>query len=331
MTHSDESPEVVESHSSDPDEAAAAIFDRIEGNDELEDEPEGEPQEQDSTDEPEGDEPEEEAEEEVSEDDEPETVIEAPASLKAEEMDEFKALDPKGQEFVKNFAVRRDQEIQRGLEKSNAAQQQAKSDAAADVVEAKKAFANQLVTMAENFLPQPPDQNLRHNNPALFIQQADQYEAAVAQHNQLVQQATGIFQGAEQDEGAIIQQHIQARDAELMKLPEVADEGTRDAFFNSALKTADELGLDRDILLKNGDASDFKNLHVVAGWKAGYDKWVEAKNSKMKRVRAGKTAKPNAAQPKGSGKRVGLQNAQKQLRQTGSDEAALAAFEHMGI
>lgn len=333
MTHSSESPEVVDSRSFDtPDDAAAAIFDAI-NDDELEEAPEEPAQALDdnSTDEPEGDELEGDEEEEASEGDEPEAVIEAPASLKAEEMEDFKALDPKGQEFIKNFAVRRDQEIQRGLAKSNDAQQQVKTEAASTVAEAKKAYANNLVTMAENFLPQPPDQSLRHSNPALFIQLADQYEAGVAQHNQIVQQATNIFQGAEQDEGALQNQHIQARDVELMKLPEVADEGTRGAFFDTALSAADELGLERDTLLKNGDASDFKNLHTVAGWKAGYDKWVAATNSKMERVRKGKTAKPNAAHPVGSGKKASLQKVQKQLRETGSDDAAMAAFEQMGI
>ncbi|GAO78659.1 hypothetical protein SC1_01968 [Sphingopyxis sp. C-1] len=143
-----------------------------------------------------------------------------------------------------------------------------------------------------------------------------------------MQQVSALGEEAAQE---IDQAFIQQRDRELLAIPEVANEETRDGYFGRAFEAAQALGYDREILLRDGNATDFKALVSAQGWKEKADKYDAIMAKQMRRVRDAKTAKPGAAQPKGSRTTRALTDATTRLRKTGSDADAIAAFEALGI
>jgi hypothetical protein len=310
----------------DDDGAVAAFVDYLDNEDEELPEDGDEPQ----GDDPEGDEPGEgdDADEDEQEGDEPETAIEAPVSLNADEKAVFAQLPPEAQRAWAASEVRRNSQVQDATTKAANAQREAKAQAAEAHSKAKAVFAEQLATFASHLAPQAPDPELARANPGEYIAQKAQYDAAKAQHDALVQQVSALGEEADHE---IDQAFIQSRDRELLAIPEVANEETREAYFGRAFEAADALGYDRNVLLRDGNATDFKALVAAQGWKDKAAKYDAIMAKQMQRVRDAKTAKPGAAQPKGSSTARALKDATTRLRKTGNDADAIAAFEALGI
>lgn len=327
MAHPSESSEAVGAPEILEDDGAVAAFADYLSNEEEDELPEdgGEAAEESDAEEPEeGDD----ADEDEQEGDEPETAIEAPVSLNAEEKAVFAQLPPEAQRAWAASETRRNSQVQEATTKAANAQRNAETRAAEAHSKAKAVFANQLAEFASHFSPQPPDPDLARTNPGEYIAQKAQYDASKAQHDQLVQQVATIGNEASQE---IDQAFIQERDRELLAIPEVANEETRDAYFQRVFEVADLLGYDRETLLRDGNANDFKSLATAQGWKADADKYKALMAKQMQRVRDAKTAKPGAAQPKGSGPARALKDATTRLRKTGSDADAIAAFTALGL
>lgn len=316
--------EAVDSRSFDMDDAAAAIGDLINDDEELEESDEEEVFDPELD---EGEEPDaEDGDEDADEDDEPETAIEAPASMTAEEKEAFSQLPEEAQQLTRDFALRRDKDIQNGLERERAAQQQSKIEAAATLAEARKANAEQLAQFVQTFAPQPPSAALAQQNPQAYIAQKAQYDEEVAQYQNMVQPIIQQFQQGEQEEAQAQQAFIAQRDKELSQIPEMQDPAKRDAYVQKAFGLAESLGFERDTVIADFSAGDIKLLHEAAGWKEKADKWDASMSKRMKSVRHGKTAKAKAAQPVGSAKRQAKAKSRTRLRQTGSVEDAAAAI-----
>jgi hypothetical protein len=319
--------EAVDASESHGDEDAVAAF-----NDYLSNEDEELPEDGDESEggEPDEDDPEDgdDAEKDEQDSDEPSEAINAPVSLNAEEKAVFAQLPPEAQRAWAASENRRNSQVQEATTKAANAQRNAEARAAEAHSKAKAVFAEQLAQFASHFSPQPPDPALARANPGEYIAQEAQYKAMKAQHDELVQQVAALGQEAEQE---IDQAFIQQRDRELLAIPEVANAETRDGFFTRAFEAAEALGYDRDTLLRDGNATDFKALVFVHGLKEKAAKYDAMMAKQMQRVRDGKTAKPGAAQPKGSSTARALKDATTRLRKTGSDADAIAAFEALGI
>lgn len=328
MAHPNEGSEAVDAPEIlEDDGAVAALTDYLDAENGDEDElPEdGETEGDDPEDDPdEG----EDADEDEQDGDEPETAIEAPVSLNAEEKAVFAQLPPEAQRAWAASETRRNSQVQDATTKAANAQRAAQQQAAEAQSQAKAVFAEQLAQFASHFAPQMPDADLARTNPGEYIAQKAHYDAAKAQHDQLVQQVATIGQEASQE---IDQTFIQNRDRELLAIPDVANEETRDGFFQRAFEVAEALGYDRETLLRDGNATDFKALVAAQGWKDKAAKYDALMAKQMQRVRDAKTAKPGAAQPKGSRTARALNDATTRLRKTGSDADALAAFQAMGM
>lgn len=325
MAHPNEGSEAVDvSESLGDDGAVAAFADYLENEDEElpeDDEPEG--------DDPDGETDEgEEADKDEQEGDEPETAIEAPVSLNADERTVFAQLPPEAQRAWAASEARRNSQVQDATTKAANAQRSAEAHAAEAHSKAKAVFATQLAEFASHLAPTPPDPMLAREHPGEYIAQKAHYDALKAQHDTLVQQVGALGDEASQE---IDQAFIQQRDRELLAIPEVANEETRTDFFDRAFGVAEALGYDRDILLRDGNATDFKALVAAHGWKDKAAKYDAIMAKQMQRVRNAKTAKPGAAQPSGSGTARALRDATTRLRKTGSDTDAIAAFEALGI
>lgn len=307
------------------DDSAAAALDALEsGEDELpvddDDIPEGE------ADEPEGDE--DEPEEQDDDEDEPETAIAPPASLTAEEKADWAQLPPEAQQKIVAIETRRTAEVQSGLEKARNAQRDAESAAASRIAEAERLHAEQLMTIAQRNAPQPPDDRLIDADPRAYLAAKARYERDVAQHEAFVQQVQALHQGASQEQERLEAEAMKAMWSEVANdLPEARDPAQWQDLMTKLTPLALELGYP-DELLADATPQDIRAIKRAAEWKDKASKWDAMQARKMSGVRAhkGKTAKPNAAQPIGSGKARAHAQATQRLKQTGSIEDAAAAL-----
>lgn len=312
----------------DLDSAAAAIGDlNLDGpSDDTQDEEE----EGNSDDGDEGDNADEAGDDDQDDsDDEPGTAIDAPVSLTAEEKAGFANLTPEAKRYVADLEARRAVQVQTATTKAADAQRHYESAAARADAEAQGRFAKQLTAFADKLAPQRPDPALAQTNPAAYIAQQAQYEAAAAQHQELVQQVQTLGTDAQE---AMSQAEIAQRDRELMALPEVANEATREAFFSKAIEEGKKLGLDMS-QLGHATAAEFKALREIATLREKAEKWDAASARQMQRVRdakKSKTTRPNAAQPSSAEGR-GYRESRERLRQSGDIKDAAAVLARMNL
>ena len=270
------------------------------------------------------------SEEETSEaEDEPETAIEAPVSLNAEEKKAFAAASPEAQRAWSAAETRRNAQVQEATTKASEAQRMAEARAAQADAEAKSRYATQLEEFAKAYEPQRPDPALASYDPAAYIAQQAQFEALKAQHDDFMQQVRGLQEeaGTEAEQAFFAQ-----RDRELMSIPEVANPETRQGYLDRVMEAAEVLGYDRDTLARNANAFDITAIARAAEWKAKADRFDKAMAKQMQKVRAqkGKTLRPSAAAQNNSTAR-GAQDWQR-VKGAKSKEAQAEAFaDYMGL
>lgn len=278
---------------------------------------------------PEGDEPEE--DEQDDEDDEPETVIDAPVSLNAEEKAVFAQLPKEAQQAWSASETRRNAQVQEATTKAANAERQANEARATAAQEAsaqaKSVYAIQLAQWAEKYKPQEPSYELARVNPAEYIAQRAQYDFLQAQYDNDMQQAESLWAEAEK-ETASLEDGQRVRD--LLSVPELASDDTRGEFLARAYEAAELLGYPTSLVDEQASGMDVKALATAHGWKAKADKYDALISKQMTRVRDFKTAKPNAAQPLGSGKARAQVKTQQRLRDTGDIRDAAAAIAALG-
>lgn len=259
----------------------------------------------------------------------PEDAIDAPVSLTAEEKAKFAALPKEAQQYVADLESRRAIQVQTATTKASEAQRSAEQAAARADAQAKAVYAQQLKAIGDTLAPQMPDPALAYQDPATYIAQKAQYDAAKAQHDEFMQQAESLGTDAGQ---AMTQAEIQQRDSELMAIPEVANEATREEWFKKALGAADVLGLDRS-QMDHATAAELKALRQVADWREKAEKYEAATARQMQRVRDGKktrTTKPNAAQPSSAEGR-GYRESRERLNKSGDVKDAARAIAALGL
>ena len=315
----------------DLDSAAAAISGL--NLDEFSDTEQEDPKEHENSEEANEDDLDLDADEEEQEDGDDEhpakDAIDAPASLNAEEKAKFASLTPEAQRYVADLESRRATQVQTATTRAADAQRVAEQRAAQADAQAQARYAQQLKAIGESLAPQMPDAALAYQDPATYIAQKAQYDAAKAQHDEFMQQAESLGTDAGQ---AMSQAEIQQRDSELMAIPEVANEATREEWFKKALGAADVLGLDRS-QMDHATAAELKALRQVADWREKSEKYDAATARQMQRVRDGKkarTTKPNAAQPSSAEGR-GYRESRERLQKSGDVKDAAAAIARMGL
>ena len=295
---------------------AAAVFDDQE---EIDLPDEGEPSEDDLD----------LVEEQDEQDDEPETAIETPVSLNAEEKKAFAAASPEAQQAWAASETRRNAQVQEATTKAASAQRVAEATAAQADAQAKAVYAQQLDHWLTAFAPDMPDPQLAQYDPARYIAEKAQYDATKAQHDTLVQQVRSINMEASTEAQQAFQEQ---RDRELMAIADVANPETRQGYLDRVMGAAELLGYDRNTVANSASAADIKAIALAAEWKAKADRFDKAVSKQMQKVRAGKgkNLRPNAAQPEGSGQVRASQQAMTDFRSNPSSRAAAAAvFENI--
>lgn len=314
---------------------AAAAFEDIDGAEdtEVEDDPEAAQFEDEAEDaEPEGDDPEEDAEtaEEEDDEDEPaEPAIAPPASLTAEEKALWAQLPAEAQHTLAAIEARRTTEVQQGLEKARNAQREAETAAASRIAEADRLHAEQLAKIAQAYAPQPPDLRLIDQDPRAYLAQKARYEEAQAQHDKFMQQVQSIHDEAVKEQERLETESLQQQwKAVQADLPEAADPAQWKQLMETLAPLALDMGYPEELLADATptDIRALKRIHTrltKAEEKAAkYDAMMARQ---MTKVRAGKSAKPNAAQPKSSGKARANAKAFENFRSNPSSMAAAAA------
>lgn len=263
-------------------------------------------------------------EEQDDESDEPETAIDPPVSLNAEEKAVFAQLPKEAQEAWAASETRRNAQVQEATTKASDAQRKADDRAAQADAEAKGRYAAQLQELGKALAPAEP-------NPAHFTDRTEyaialhQHQQAVAQHDAFMQQVEQVGAEAQAEANAAF---VQQRDRELMQIPEVANPETRNSYLDKAFdgELLAALEYEPTELAKIADASDVKRLATIADWRAKAAKYDTAMSKQMQKVRAakGKTLRPNAA-PQAATRAVKAEQAWSRVREAGGNKAAREA------
>lgn len=216
-------------------------------------------------------------EQQTNEDDEPAEVIEAPASLNADEKTQFAQLDPKAQRLLADVEARRNSQVTAATTKAANAQREAESRAAMADAQAKAVYSQQLRAVVESIkLPPSPDAQLAYTDPASYVAQKAQYDAAQAELSQFMQEVDAI--GGEAS-STVDQAFVDARDRALMAIPEIQNEETRTGFFDKAFEAADKIGLDRS-QIDHATADELKALRSIYDDQQDAKLWREHKAAK---------------------------------------------------
>lgn len=219
-------------------------------------------------------------------------AIPPPVSLNAEEKEVFAQLPPEAQQAWAASETRRNQQVQEATTRASEAQRVAEAKAAQANAQAEAVFAQQLKEVVAAFAPQEPDP-ANYNDIRAYQHAKANYDYAKAQHDAFAQQVAAVGKETPEQKAA----RIQARDAQLMTIPEIADPATRDTYIQSAFAVAAELGYDQTELAENMDVGDLKALAQAAKWKADSEELARIRAKSQERVRDKQTGKFKAIKP----------------------------------
>jgi hypothetical protein len=187
------------------------------------------------------------------------------------------------------------------------------------------------MTIAQRNAPQPPDDRMIETDPRAYLAAKARYERDAAQHSEFVQQVQALHEGASKEQERLEAEAIKAQWAEVANdLPEARDPAQWQDLMAKLTPVALELGYPEE-LLADATPTDIRAIKRAAEKFAKADKYDAIMAKKMSGVRShrGKTAKPNAAQPIGSGKARATAQATQRLKQSGSVDDAAAALSHL--
>lgn len=260
-----------------------------------------------------------------------ETAIDAPASLTAEEKARFAQLPQEAQRMLADVETRRARQVTEATTKAADAQRQAQASAAADVLQAKQAFAQQLHSFAAAYQPRQP-------NPADFADMQEyarahaNWQYASAQHQELMQQVQAIGGEAQAETERQFAERAQAEQQKLRQsLPDWFDAEKGPALRNDLTAVGQELGYSPE-LMAQADAGDLMALNKALAWKRDAEKYKAIMSRQMQGVRAQKKSAPaGVSQPQGSGRRQAAKEATARAAKSGDLNDAAAAIAALGM
>ena len=178
------------------------------------------------------------------------------------------------------------------------------------------AFVDHLTAL----VPDPPSPSLAMTDPAKYVSQKAQHEAAMGQVQKLIEMGSVSKEVGAAMSGADKQRQIQEANARLVEMfPEAASGKGREAFFNGVQSAANDLGFSNDDLTAVRDPRVFALAHWAAKGMAA----EKAKAAAKAKVAAAPPATPRKP---GQGARQANGNAEamRKLARSGSLRDALA-------
>lgn len=225
-------------------------------------------------------------------------AVSAPASLNAEEKEQFAQLAPEAQRAMSDILSRRDREIQQGLETARSAQRDAERAAADHVATATQQYAQQFAQLVQAFAPQPPPIELASEDPFEYTRLKAIFDDQNARYSGLVGQIANMQNQSQNHFAARNQQWMQEQIGQLRSIPEFANDATRQQFLDDVKAVGLEMGYSED-QLQAVDAKDMFALNKVRTWKADAEKWRAHQKKRNERPRA--VGGRFAAAPAGNG------------------------------
>ena len=235
--------------------------------------------------------------EEAQEGDEPEApAIDPPVSWGTDAKELFEQLPPELQSQIAEREAQREKLIQTKTTEAAEAKRSARTEADTAFAERQRQYASEIEFFASRMVPQAPDPALANHDPVAFIQQNAQYQAGLAQYQQMMQRADVAQQEAQQRDHMAAQESLKAEEAWLaQQLPEWNDPAKRQALLTGIQTAGAELGYDAEAL-SQANAQDILALKKATEWKADAEKYRALQKGKMEKVRAAKTL-PKAVRP----------------------------------
>ena len=170
------------------------------------------------------------------------------------------------------------------------------------------AFVDHLTAL----VPDPPSPSLAMTDPAKYVSQKAQHEAAMGQVQKLIEMGSVSKEVGAAMSGAANQRQIQEANARLVEMfPEAASGKGREAFFNGVQSAANDLGFSNDDLTAVRDPRVFALAHWAAKGMAA----EKAKAAAKAKVAAAPPATPRKP---GQGARQANGNAEAMRRLTRS-------------
>jgi hypothetical protein len=222
--------------------------------------------------------------------------IEAPVSWDAEAKAVFASLPREAQEIVNKREAERERFVQQKSQEAVRAKQETEQAAIQQLAQIEHGYAQQFEQLASQLAPQRPNPDLlRYDPQAFYAQQAD-YESAVAQQQQLQQQAHHYAQQASLREQRAEQARMAQEHALIVEqFPEYLDPTNGTKLRQELSTVARELGYPPE-LIEQARAPDILAMRTAAQWKAKADKLDRLEAKKMEKVRAAKDL-PKVATP----------------------------------
>ena len=289
MTHPD-TPEVGGEVNNEPADAREA-FETIAADWLGEEEPaeEAEGQEPEAT-----EEAEDELEIEAEEDELP--PIEAPVSWDAEAKAKFAELPRETQEYLAKREGERERFVQQKSQEAARAKQDVERAALEQLSAYERQVSEQLQQLASQIGPQRPNPALLQHDPVAFYNQQAAYENAIAQQQQLQQQAHEYALSAQERQTQAEQAYHAEQHQKLVEaFPEYLDPTTGPELQRNLSAVARDLGYSPE-LISQARADDILAMKVAADWRAKAQKYDALQAKKMEKVRAAKGL-PKVAKP----------------------------------
>jgi len=256
--------------------------------------------------------------------------IDPPVSWDAEAKAKFAEMPRELQEVVQKREADRERFVQSKAQEAARARQEVEQAAIQQLAEVERGYAQHFQSLAEQLQPQRPNPAMLQHDPQTFYAMQAEYEAKVAQQRELQQRSQEFAQQAQQREQVAEQQRM-AGEAKVISehFPEYLDPTMGPKLQQELSAVARELGYPPE-LIAEARATDIIAMKKVADLKAKADKYDALQAKKMEKVRAAKglprVATPGTPQGARQIKATALNNAIASLKETGSVDAAAAAF-----
>lgn len=270
----------------------------------------------------------EEAQDEGEEQEEP--AIDPPISWGTDAKELFGQLPSDLQKQVVEREAQRERFVQQKAAETAEATRTAEARALSQFAETQRQYASELEQYASYFAPQPPNPAMASTDPVAFIQLNAQYQAELAQQQQLQQRSYQAQQEAYQRSQQADAAQFQADIAILEQaIPEWGDVAKRQELLTDVTRIGAELGYTQEVMAQ-ASAADVLALRKAAEWKSKASKYDALQKTKMDTVRSAKTlpkvSRPGVAPTRGEVSNARAAQSWQNVKTAKSKDAQASAF-----
>ncbi|HWI84788.1 MAG TPA: thiamine phosphate synthase [Sphingomonas sp.] len=265
-----------------------------------------------------------------------ETAITAPISWGDDAKALFEQLPPELQSTVAAREAQRERALQQATTDAADARRNAMAEASASFAEQQRHYAAHLERLAAALAPERPDPALLAEDPQAFYELQALYDAQLAEHQALTQQARHAAAEAQQRD-AIARSHELAQDHAALGA-HLGEDWTDISRRRALLTDLEQIGASLGYSMENmgrANATDILALKAAADWKAKADRYDALQSNRMTAVAAARgaprVAKPGVSPTRAEQSARGRDAAWARAKAERSGDAYAALLDSMGI